>query len=120
MPKLGFVYTHHIRNKFGVNTNLPPEQWAYIAGIFDGEGSITSSNGYYRIDIYQKSGSGLLEWLQLKLGAGNIGPCGSIQSLKFLQTMQVVDIIQGILPYCIVKKAKCIEALDALTKKYDL
>jgi hypothetical protein len=120
MPKLGFVYHDHINSKSGIN-KLMPEQWAYIAGIFDGEGSLTSTRGeYYRVDIYQKNTNRLLLWLHQTLGAGSIASNQTVgvEVFRLLQAKQVYEFLTGILPYTIVKREKVIAAMTKLSEKY--
>ena len=97
--------------------DLTEEEWAYIAGIFDGEGSIvkrrTVTSDSYAIHIVQKERE-LLRWLQIRLGGGVYGDKQNCGRWATNRRENVVKISQGMLPYLIVKQEKVRTALIQL------
>jgi hypothetical protein len=89
------------------NLTCSPIEAAYIAGFFDGEGSIARRDG--RISITQKDPAPLY-WIQKKLGCGSVlkrsgdsyryGLSGKKRTYQFLML---------ILPYLIVKRQRALE-----------
>lgn len=87
-------------------------QAAYIAGLFDGEGSIASSLTWkrrrgIRIAISQKNPK-VLQYIYQTLGVGHLHRSHKGIYYKYYigKKKDVLDFIQLIQPYCIVKKEK--------------
>ena len=106
---------------------LDETQWAYFAGIFDGEGSIaflTSKNGYKipRIDISNVNLE-LIETLQQLLKTGNIYKMTLVKNRQqcyhfYIQQHKAIYLILSkFLPYLIVKRSKTIETLNFIKDK---
>lgn len=103
-------------------------EWAYIAGIFDGEGCLSfeynnSLMQNYRVGISQKY-IRLLEWIQEKLGVGAIATRnrenGNHCSVFTLCAQrQVFEFLKAVLPCLIVKLEKAKEAIRLLQNRYD-
>jgi hypothetical protein len=87
--------------------SLPTDEWAYIAGFFDGEGCISApcprkSQRYtVRMGVYQRDPRPL-EWIQDRLG-GTVRTSGS--GLVWVTTKQLLvrDVLANLKPYLKVK-----------------
>ena len=102
--------------------------WAYIAGILDGEGCLhynKKKNGklYPKISV-GNTHKGLCEWLQMILGGGFYFQDRSDRknwndAWMWVQTSgaAVYTILSKCLPYLIIKKNKAIEILQLLSKR---
>ena len=97
-------------------------QWAYIAGIFDGEGCLRQDNkwGNWRVTITQK-GDALHEWLLSVLGVGTItekyGHAGC-KDFRISAQKEIYQFLLRVQPYCIVKREKVSQAIIHLEGKY--
>lgn len=105
--------------------------WAYIAGFFDGEGSIVklrNTRGSYRISIGQNylpvlEQIGLflntydIHWWITKKRGSKAYPNSSGYHLAFASSIGVRLFIEQILPYLIVKRDLAIKVLSELTNK---
>jgi len=125
--------------KDGITTKFTPRRlgvanWddteiAYLAGIIDGEGCIydgtkNKTKGTWRLTINTTDLS-LFEWINNKLGRG----CSYIerrrnrQNHKQVYTFQavamndVLEILEYVSPYLIIKKEKALECIKYLTEK---
>jgi len=103
LTRFGFPSVKEWRRKRYDLTNI---QWAYIAGIFDGEGSLTCSRLYIANTFYP-----LLEFLRSSLGgtivrmnphpkSPNHSPCWTWR----VSTIPTKSILPYLEPYLIVKK----------------
>lgn len=98
--------------------------WAYIAGLFDGEGSIaarglaTATHRRYTIIIGQKDVTPLA-WIQRTVGAGYIyrGTAG-VHRYHLASQRAVYAFLHAVLPYLIVKGETALAARDALAASY--
>ena len=85
--------------QFGIERLLTNIQWAYIAGIFDGEGCLTASNRSQnlRVCISQKETS-LLCWLCDTIGAGKISLARNKANNQYRINVQrqVFDFLVGV------------------------
>ena len=107
----------------GIGGTLTDTDWAYIAGVFDGEGSLTLEQTVYRVTIAQKVDSGLLHWLRATLGAGFIssslgGTNKDVGAYRIVEQRAVFEFLLGVQPYVIVKRARVETVLVALAKRY--
>lgn len=95
---------------------MTSEEWAYIAGLFDGEGCVyrrLRSGHSHRIQISQSTPE-VLEWVRNCLGYGKIyGPYARNQYTWTLGQRKLIGhFARGVLPYSIVKRI----ALEDLLK----
>lgn len=102
---------------------ISSEDWAYLAGIIDGEGTIQLSqastrynggNNYkYMIRIYNTD-TNLIEWIHERF-SGNVrvhnrGKVGEafgkkpIHMVDWRNVDDIGDILQGVMPYLVVKR----------------
>lgn len=81
--------------------------WAYIAGLFDGEGCLSCNRYglYYRVTITQKPRE-VLDWLVETTGEGYIdGPNHKgVHRWRIFKAPVVRDFLEHVEPYCIVKR----------------
>jgi hypothetical protein len=113
--------------KAGLSGSPTAEQWAYIAGIFDGEGSLTYHNtqnavSNRRVDIAQKDVT-LLYWLESVLGGGVVRrrkeqDSHGADDFRIVRQRQVYEFLMGVLPYVIVKREKVVVAIAELDGRY--
>jgi len=96
--------------------------WQYIAGFFDGEGSLVHNKKGYRIMISQTNEE-VLTSIKEFIGFGNIFKNKKrqphwLESWVFYIAKQedVLKFLKGILPFLIVKKIQIDKALPTLTK----
>jgi hypothetical protein len=99
---------------------------AYIAGFLDGDGSIIFQivrRRDYRLGFqirasvcfYQKRcGSGVLEWLKMRLGNGSIRSRGSMTDYTIVGYRPVRRVLNLIRPYLVVKRAQVEAAFPIL------
>lgn len=83
--------------------------YAYIAGILDGEGTICIANQLYLSVRFRNTNKLLLEWIQGIAGIGNIycdnrnpSPCYSLD----LTSGQAIRFLKVLMPYIRMKKAQ--------------
>jgi hypothetical protein len=106
---------------------LPDTTWAYIAGIFDGEGNLRTPRTdtvSWRIAISQLTEAGLCQWLKETIGAGTCTPIPNISpprrpmsAWRLAAQAEVADFLVAVEPYVIVKRAITDRALSALITK---
>lgn len=106
--------------------------WSYVAGFFDGEGSIhkDKKSNSWTVQLTQKDRE-VLDQIREFLINHSISPVGiyyrlngktindkhfDIHILIFSKRANVIRFFQAVLPYLIVKKAKAKEALIYLMK----
>jgi len=84
-------------------------EYAYIAGLFDGEGTIHISNQLYLAARLRNTNRLTLEWIQRLYGFGHIysdtrrvRPC---YSLEFASN-QALEFLKPLLPYLRIKKTQ--------------
>jgi predicted Abi (CAAX) family protease len=104
-----------------IRATLSDCEWAYLAGLFDGEGSLQIRKGYPRAVI--KMNSGAWEELLLKMGIGKLYPKQSKwqeQSAWYLYKREdLLFFLQSILPYSLVKTESIKQVITyILTKKW--
>ena len=94
-----------------VRTDLSAETWAYIAGIFDGEGHLRHHQGAWRLRISQVTASGLCQWLWDTVGTGALTvithqPANRKPMLLWRCDRQadILDFLLHVEPYIIVKR----------------
>jgi len=96
--------------------------WQYIAGFFDGEGSINVTRRgkptiFYRVDMSQKYPEAL-EAIQEFLGYGIIyhryDGKRNIYELRINRKSDIIDFVTHVLPYSIVKREKIIWLLTKI------
>ena len=85
-------------------------EWAYLAGIVDGEGSITaSSNGQDRIRVTVTSTSrGLIDWMVARVGGSvcNRRPASPRHKPTYgceVSYVKAKSFLRGVLPYLLIK-----------------
>lgn len=100
---------------------LSDEEWAYAAGVIDGEGCIKGrkSSRSITIDLHvTNTNAELLLWLQQRLG-GSIhrhhDGCGRWWAAASTQR----DILEGVLPYLVTKRDQAEAALRLLDIRRD-
>jgi hypothetical protein len=97
-----------------------PTEWAYLAGMVDGEGTIWyhRARNTYRLFVYNTNAEVIL-WIGQRFG-GSIGrrqvSRGYLPAYVWTATRMrdVQAILQGMLPYMIIKRNKALVALTAL------
>ena|SRR3990167_7606838 len=96
--------------------------WSYIAGFFDGEGSVLGYGRAPRISIAQKRAK-VLRDIQKFMWAQDIrsqiykypnSKRKDLSQLRVNATNEVISFIECVLPYLIVKKRECKNALGIL------
>jgi hypothetical protein len=94
--------------------------WKYIAGFFDGEGSITHNGSGYRITIPQTNFS-VLNQIANSVGAGHVMRVNKRQKhwrqswTYFISTQADVSrFLKKIYPYLIVKRSRAREVLKTI------
>lgn len=113
----------HPRPKFSYEIDLSPTEAAYLAGIIDGEGSISMDfrRNTYRLSI-GNTDKALLNWIYDRLG-GAIRLKEKKEGRKPMyywvcnQMYIVFSILSAVEPYLIVKKGKAKEAFDSLWQR---
>jgi hypothetical protein len=117
--KIGRPLRGLVHRGAGIVKQSTPVQWAYIAGIFDGEGCLTKEKTVYRVGIAQKD-LRLLVWLKETLGVGTVHTHkdGHCSAWRLSQTREVYDFLWHVFPYLIVKRAKALAALDHCATQY--
>jgi hypothetical protein len=110
--------------KEGVTKHVIPEQWAYIAGIVDGEGCITKHNTQnsvhgYMLAVAQKDVR-LLDWLTNTLGVGRRATrqASGVSVWNVTGQRAVHDTLVGIRPYLIVKGEQADIAIAYIRARY--
>ena len=94
---------------------MSKEDSAYFAGLFDGEGCVTTRNSHRTLilSVSQKDPAVLSE-LQEKLGSGRLGCWGGVWRLRISKREDVQRLIIMILPYSRVKRPQLEVALQLL------
>ena len=89
---------------------------AYVAGLFDGEGSVVSYKGHYQVRI-ANTYKPVLEWLR------EVFKCGGITKTtpkcydwKITRRADVVRFLKAIFPFVRIKKDVVLEALKCMRK----
>lgn len=97
--------------------------WRYIAGFFDGEGTLTKVEKRYRIYITQTN-FGVLDAIRRFTGVGNVRPIKKRQPhwqdawvYYIADKHRIRSFLDGVKPYLIVKKRLALAALDAVDVK---
>lgn len=124
----------HLRGP-GLGSHPSGAQWAYIAGFFDGEGSIdvrkaadagsalagaAPSCGHhvrFRVSVVQKN-SAPLAWFREQLGAGAIHVANGTHRYQLQSQRAVFEFLLGVHRFLVVKRAKAEAALAALAASY--
>jgi len=109
----------------GINPHITSEQWAYIAGIFDGEGNLYMDKyRNFRVQIGQ-NGLVLHRWIQETLGAGAIRqlhdkrlPNSEHYQFVIAAQKEVYEFLLGVRQYCLIKQAKIQQAFLVMKEKY--
>lgn len=108
-------------NMFG---SVAPEEWAYIAGMFDGDGCLNRApSGHFRVEIAQ-NGTELHEWLLHTLGVGAMREANGYAyqhnhyHYRIDAQIEVYRFLCGVLPYLVVKREWCTDALHELSQRY--
>ncbi len=111
-----------------LTTLLSPVEVAYLAGIFDGEGWITSVKGKHTT-TYSEVGVGsitvaLMEWLLAHIPGSVFRPRHTPEGLhqqyewKLRGQLRVHDFLSLVLPHLIVKKDKAEQTVAYIREKY--
>lgn len=104
------------------------EDWAYISGFFDGEGClcfyVNKPKIRYPEVIFSNNDRVVLEWIQKKIGGGNIHSqkqrglsTGITYNLSIRKMALVEEVIIQMLPYLKIKRNKALELLTYLQKR---
>ena len=102
--------------------------WPYVAGFFDGEGSVVFTGDTCKITMSQNSRD-VLEKIQAFLLDNGLSHCWIVTTpprpwqrmpntkydLSFSNADNVRLFFNGVLPYCIVKRDKILEAIPRLS-----
>jgi hypothetical protein len=108
--------------------NISDVDAAYIAGLIDGEGSISYTRNHPKVMIYNTSKE-LIEWIQKALGFGTVclnvkkerndkwKPCFMYEATNF---HDVYALLSRVLPYLKVKRKKAVDALRLIERKREL
>src|SRR5580693_120924 len=116
-----------MRRKLKNLKNIRETEWAYLAGIVDGEGTINITGRRYpciRLKVGNTSYL-LLDWLHSLFG-GNIHPMRTRSKTKHKQAwiwvvnaLQCAQVLEGCLPYLICKEKQAKLVLEyQKTKRY--
>jgi intein/homing endonuclease len=116
---------------------LSDTQWAYLAGIMDGEGSFSIARGGRKPDPEHGHPNGYINW-QLKISIGNTNEnlhawlLENVGGAKYLGHKSKTDkhksgynwqlhgkenmkeFIEGVLPYLVLKKEQALLALESI------
>lgn len=104
--------------------NISDVHWAYLAGLFDGEGCLSpDKHGNFRVTVSQ-NGTALHQWIIQTVGEGYMragsSKAGNHYVYRLDAQLHVFQFLTGIQPYCIVKAATIQNALISIQKKYEL
>lgn len=103
----------------------------YMAGFFDGEGSIgiyrssvkTTENYYLRTQLTQNTSEDFLKFLKpfINYYGGNLSKCKTLSGkIKYnwqLSSIQAIKFLEDLVPYLILKKSQAILALKWIKQK---
>jgi hypothetical protein len=95
---------------------------AYIAGLFDAEGEVAlrlhndGRNSKYSLSITQKSNIELLHAIAKYLGYGNVNTV----RLMIYNKSDIIDFLERVLPYLIVKRDQALTLLKFFDKRVNL
>lgn len=116
--------------KQGLAGSLDGPHWAYVAGLFDGDGTLvrrgttrhderTTARGHcrYLLCIIQKD-STPLEWLRRTLGVGRIHFANGTHRYEITSQRAVFEILCTLAPHLFVKRAAAQQALATLSASY--
>jgi len=113
-----------------VCTSLSPQEWAYLAGILDGEGTVAIYGSGKPGQIASLSvkvsntEEELLRWIERRVG----GMVYSARARKaehrpvFLWQcggMLAVDVLKNVLPFLIIKKDRALLALEFMVRRFE-
>jgi hypothetical protein len=93
-----------------VKLRLLPTEWAYIAGMIDGEGTVAIYKGQPRIQISQVDPRPIV-WIHDRLG-GSYRHWRHRYSWGVYSWHHVCDILEQVLPYLVLKQDRAQEVLD--------
>ncbi len=89
--------------------------YAYIAGLFDGEGTVLISNQLYMAARLRNTNRAVLEWIKSINGSGHIycdnrnaKPCYSLE----YTSRQAVRFLSPLLPFLRIKRAQADLAIE--------
>lgn len=111
--------------------HVTPEEWAYMAGIVDGEGTIHifdpvegRRNGN-RVVSVANTDAELIRWLKVTFPGcgtyvqhhtvradGRFGHNKPVTHVRWTRTAFIQELLEGMLPYLIIKKEKAMSMLD--------
>lgn len=123
--RLGVSNTEHFHNvKMTPCNKITPEDAQYIAGFFDGEGSIFPHQKHYRCSV-ANSDRNVIEWIKQKIGFGKIRIFKARKHqhldshvLDIFRVGEVWGFLNEIEPYLKVKKQKAQTVLLWFEKNY--
>lgn len=107
--------------------SLPETSWAYIAGIVDGEGSLTkeANKGLnWRISVTQLAETGLCDWLAQSTGCGGVSVQHRRSTYRICEQWRVSSqkeihgVLIKLIPYLRVKLNKAEEAVAYIEDRY--
>jgi len=110
---------------------LDETTWAYLSGIFDGEGTLGEINGEqvgWRLGVSQLKESGLCQWIHQTVGTGTCTPVTGKAHLaatgrrpmsvwRLHAQEDVRAFLVGVFPYSIVKRDRIEKALAELNER---
>lgn len=112
-----------------ISTNLSDVTWAYIAGIFDGEGTLgcqRSTPLTWRVAINQLTHTGLCQWLLETIGSGTCTPVKNLPPNRRPMSVwrihaqaDVLDFATEVQPFLIVKREVTARALADLRPHFE-
>ena len=114
-----------VNGELGIINNISETEWAYIAGIFDGEGNLhIDKYRNIRISIFQ-NGTDLHVWLYNVFGVGIIrkrpqrASSDKEQYVFIIQKQkEIYAFLIGVREFCIIKREKIEIALEIMKEKY--
>ena len=104
------------------SSEVSAEEWAYIAGIIDGEGTIHVFDNHGanspRLIVSQKD-QRLLKWLQERIGGNLYTRKDGMGSLQLLRQAQVQHVLEHTVGWLLVKGEAARRALEVLVAKVE-
>lgn len=104
--------------------------WAYMAGLFDGEGTLSHEAPGprqrlgWRVAIAQLASTGLCEWIRETLGCGSVtnhrgARINEMGNWRSAAQLDVLFFLRGVEPYVRIKRTKTLEAIEAIARQLE-
>lgn len=95
-------------------------EWAYFAGLIDGEGTIRVYDQRRAWVLVGSTHRGVIDWVLEKFPGGGINEyplrarCKPFWQLRWTRRAVMAEIIRGVWPYLIIKRDDAREAMEVL------